>query len=213
MKKIKAINQSVIQKISQKEKQTNPGQKKSITNKKSFVDSIDLLFLKMELAYHYQFYKVFGNDEKLNEGKKLWATSLKKFSPETILKSAEIIVNENSYLPTLTDVLKCCSTIINDTKFPSAQEAYEEALMSFSPRNKYSWSHPIIYYVGKKIGWGNLIDKKNESSFKLFAMEYEKLKTQFINGKKFDIKKSDSDKSKKKFNLKLLEKLRKKHNI
>ena len=33
---------------------------------------------------HFQFYKVFGSDERLNEGKKLWATSLKNFSSKTV---------------------------------------------------------------------------------------------------------------------------------
>ena len=49
------------------------GQKISTSTKKDFIDAIDALFLKLELAYHYQFYKVFGSDERLKEGKKLWA--------------------------------------------------------------------------------------------------------------------------------------------
>ena len=60
------------------------GQKKLNSTKEEFIKTIDLLFLKLELAYHYQFYKVFGTDEKLKEGKKLWAQSLKNFSSITI---------------------------------------------------------------------------------------------------------------------------------
>ena len=48
---------------------TTLGQKKSISTKEDFIKSIDAMFLKLELAYHYQFYKVFGTDEKLKEGK------------------------------------------------------------------------------------------------------------------------------------------------
>ena len=43
------------------------GQKTSTSTKKEFIDAIDALFLKLELAYHYQFYKVFGSDEKLKD--------------------------------------------------------------------------------------------------------------------------------------------------
>ena len=68
------------------------GQKKSISNKQEFIESIDKLFLKLELAYHYQFYKVFGSDERLNEGKKLWAMSLKHFSSEIIAQAIEDVV-------------------------------------------------------------------------------------------------------------------------
>ena len=68
------------------------GQKKSTSTKEDFVKSIDDLFLKIELAFHYQFYKVFGTDEKLKEGKKLWATSLKNKNPEDILKAVEFVI-------------------------------------------------------------------------------------------------------------------------
>ena len=76
------------------------GQTKSISNKQDFVESIDGLFLKLELAYHYQFYKVFGTDERLNEGKKLWAVSLKDFSSEIITQSVEPVSYTHLTLPT-----------------------------------------------------------------------------------------------------------------
>jgi len=53
------------------------GQKISNSERKSFIEAIDNLFLKLELSYHYQFYKVFGTDHRLTEAKKLWAESLK----------------------------------------------------------------------------------------------------------------------------------------
>ncbi|MDA9956839.1 hypothetical protein N9D39_01270, partial [Gammaproteobacteria bacterium] len=81
------------------------------SSKKEFITSIDNLFLKLELAYHYQFYKVFGTDERLNEGKKLWAVSLKSFSLETIAQAIENVIGSQSYLPTLTDIVKACSEI------------------------------------------------------------------------------------------------------
>ena len=56
-----------------------PGQKISNSDRKSLIAAIDNLFLKLELSYHYQFYKVFGTDDKLAEAKKLWAESLKKY--------------------------------------------------------------------------------------------------------------------------------------
>ena len=84
---------------------TTLGQKKSTSTKEEFIDSIDTLFLKLELAYHYQFYKVFGTDEKLKEGKKLWAISLKDQEPNIILKAVENVITTQSYLPTLTDLM------------------------------------------------------------------------------------------------------------
>ncbi len=67
------------------------GHQKLNSNKQEFIECIDSLFLKLELAYHYQFYKVFGTDDRLNEGKKLWAISLKSFSTETIFEGLESV--------------------------------------------------------------------------------------------------------------------------
>ena len=87
---------------------TTLGQKKSTSTKEEFINAIDALFLKLELAYHYQFYKVFGTDEKLKEGKKLWAMSLKRFENHHIKDAILKVVAKNDFLPTLSDFIKCC---------------------------------------------------------------------------------------------------------
>ena len=125
MKKVKNIlSQENTQKTSQQEKVTPLGQQKLNSNKQEFINSIDSLFLKLELAYHYQFYKVFGTDERLNEGKKLWAISLKNYSPATIIEAVESVVGSQSYLPTLTDIIKSCTDIVDQDGYPSSEEAY-----------------------------------------------------------------------------------------
>jgi len=63
---------------------TTLGQKKSTSTKEEFITSIDALFLKLELAYHYQFYKVFGTDEKLKEGKNSVLEGVPKSLPAVV---------------------------------------------------------------------------------------------------------------------------------
>ena len=144
------------------------GRQKSTLNKEKYIECIDNLFLKLELAYHYQFYKVFGTDDRLNEGKKLWAISLKSFSPEIITEATENVIGAQSYLPTLTDFLKACSEINSHNGFPSVEEAYIEARKSYAPRTEYPWSHPIVYFAGKKIGWNFLDEKDSKELFSSF---------------------------------------------
>ena len=192
---------------------TNLGQKKSISTKEDFIKAIDALFLKLELAYHYQFYKVFGNDEKLKEGKKLWAVSLKNNSPEVITEAIENVISSQSYLPTLTDIKKACNEVNKIDGFPSVEEAYIEARKSYQPRKDFNWSNPIIYFVGKKIGWNNLNEKDSKENFHAFRKVFNALKIESINGKEFKIKNSNSLKELKPLNNKLLNKLRKKHNV
>lgn len=189
------------------------GHQKLNSNKEEFIECIDSLFLKLELAYHYQFYKVFGTDDRLNEGKKLWATSLKSFSTETILEGIESVVGSQSYLPTLTDLIKACSEINNQDGFPSVEEAYIEARKSFSPRAEYPWSHPIVYFAGKKIGWNFLDEKDSKELFFSFKKIFNKLKLEAFNGNEFKIEKTSNQPSLTPLNKKLFESLRKKHNV
>ena len=189
------------------------GQKKLNSTKEEFIKTIDLLFLKLELAYHYQFYKVFGTDEKLKEGKKLWAITLKNESPEIILAAVEKVVASQSYLPTLTDLIKACREINKIDGFPTAEEAYIEARRSFQPRAKFYWSHPIVYFTGKKIGWNNLNEKDTKENFNSFKKIFNNLKNEVINGKIFEIKDNTELKTRKPFNKDLFEKLRKEHKV
>ena len=189
------------------------GQKKSISNKENFIKSIDALFLKLELAYHYQFYKVFGTDEKLKEGKKLWAISLKDIAPEIILDAVENVISSQSYLPTLTDLMKACNEINRMDGFPSVEEAYVEARRSYQPRASYNWSHPIVYFVGKKIGWNIINEKDSKENFNTFKHIFNALKIQAIEGKEFKIKQSKVLNDRKPLNPDLFEKLREKHKV
>ena len=193
---------------------TTTGQKKSTSTKEDFIKSIDDLFLKLELAYHFQFYKVFGTDEKLKEGKKLWAVSLKNKSPKLILEAVEFVILNQSYLPTLTDLMKACEEINKNDGFPTAQEAFVEARKSYQPRKNFNWSHPIVYFAGKKIGWNFINEKDSKESFEAFKKVFNNLKKDAKNGFKFEIKNDQEEAPKKHFfNKKLFEELRSKYKI
>jgi hypothetical protein len=193
---------------------TNPGQKNLSSDiLQEYIESIDALFLKLELAYHYQFYKVFGTDDKLNEGKKLWANSLKKYEVAIINEASEEIIHTQPYFPTLTDIVKLCEQLKKSTSLPSADEAFIEARKSFSPRKKYNWSHPIIYLAGKKTGWNFLNEKDGRDIFYDFKKNYEHLVKAVNNGKEFSIPEDSIDEELKPLDQKLFESLRKKFNI
>ena len=193
---------------------TSPGQKNLSSDiLREYIESIDALFLKLELAYHYQFYKVFGTDDKLNEGKKLWANSLKKYEVSIINEASEEIIHTQPYFPTLTDIVKLCEQLKKSTSLPSVDEAFIEARKSFSPRKKYNWSHPIIYLAGKKTGWNFLNEKDGRDIFYDFKKNYEHLVKAVNNGKEFSIPEDSVDEELKPLDQKLFESLRKKFNI
>ena len=189
------------------------GQTKSTSTKEDLVQAVDSLFLKLELAYHYQFYKVFGTDEKLREGKKLWALSLKNLPPDIILKGIENVIISQSYLPTLTDLLKACNDINKNDGFPSVEEAYLEARRSYQPRKKFNWSHPIIFYTGKKVGWDILNERDTKETFTLFKNTFITFKKEAQKGKRFSIQNNENKKTLKPFNKSLFKKLRNKYKV
>ncbi len=183
-------------------------------SKQDFIRSIDSLFLKLELAYHYQFYKVFGTDEKLKEGKKLWAVSLKNVSSEVILEAVENVISSQSYLPTLTDLIKACKDINKNDGFLSPEEAYLEARKSYQPRKEFNWTHPIIYFAGKKTGWNTINEKDSNQNFEAFKKNYISMKMQAQAGKKFTIEKILEDEEElKPYDKDLFKKLRKKFKV
>ena len=190
-----------------------PGQKISNSDRKSFIKAIDDLFLKLELSYHYQFYKVFGTDHRLSEAKKLWAESLKKYPTESINAAVETVIQSNDYLPTLTEILKACSASMGEINIPSPQEAFIEAQKSSAPRQEFSWTHPIIYWTGKEIGWELINSPNNANTFQAFSKTYMRLAKEMRAGKKFDLNTTETSDAIEPIDVELLERLRKKHGL
>ena len=190
-----------------------PGQKISNSDRESFIAAIDNLFLKLELSYHYQFYKVFGTDDKLTEAKKLWAESLKKYPSECIDSAVEIVIQSNDYLPTLTEIIKACSGSMGSMNIPNPQEAYIEAQKSSSPRHSFPWTHPIIYWAGKEIGWELINSPNNSNTFQAFTKIYMRLVKELKAGKKFEIVSRENNEINEPLDIELFDSLRKKHDL
>jgi len=206
------MNQESFLKSSKKEQKTTLGQKISNSERRNFIEAIDNLFLKLELSYHYQFYKVFGTDHRLKEAKKLWAESLKKYPAECINAAVETVIEANDYLPTLTEVLKACTGSMGAINIPTPQEAFIEAQKSSSPRQSFPWTHPIIYWAGREIGW-ELINSQNNNAFQVFSKTYMRLIKEMKAGKEFKVTPKEQLDALEPLDLDLLEKLRKKHNL
>ena len=192
---------------------TNHGLKTSISNRQEFVEAIDNLFLKLELSYHYQFYKVFGTDQRLSEAKRLWAESLKKYPAASINSAAETVIQTNDYLPTLTEVIKACGDSLESMNIPSVQEAFIESQKSSSPRQEFPWTAPIIYWAAREVGWDIINSSNSSHALKVFSKVYLRLAKEMSAGKSFDIHPREDREIMDPIDLDLLASLRKKHDI
>jgi hypothetical protein len=109
--------------------------------------------------------------------------------------------------------MKACIEINKIDGFPTVEEAYIEARKSYQPRKNYGWSHPIVYYAGKSVGWNQINEKNSNENFNTFKKVFNSLKIEAINGKIFEIEDNASLKNRKPLNKDLFEKLRQKHKV
>jgi hypothetical protein len=138
---------------------------------------------------------------------------LKNIPAEIILEGVESVIVSQSYLPTLTDLLKACDDINKDDGFPSVEEAYVEARRSYQPRKEFNWSHPIVFYTGKKVGWNILNERNTNETFQLFKKTFTSLKRSAKGGKKFIINNNESKEKLSPLNKDLFKRLRNKHKV
>ena len=188
-----------------------PGLKLSNSERQQFIEAIDNLFLKIELSYHYQFYKVFGSDERLREAKRLWAQSLKKYPAACIDSAIEIVIQTNEYLPTLTEILRACEDSMGSINIPNAPEAFIEAQKSSAPRQEHPWTTPIIYWAAKETGWDLINSSNNLHALKIFSKIYWRLAKEMQAGKSFAILDKEPEEKREPLDLELLKSLRAKH--
>ena len=88
-----------------------------------------------------------------------------------------------------------------------------EARRSYQPRKKFNWSHPIVFYTGKKVGWDILNERDTKETFTLFKNTFISLKKEAQKGKRFSIQNNENKKTLKPFNKSLFKKLRNKHKV
>ena len=63
--------------------------------------------------------------------------------------------------------------------------AYKEACLSRNNFEKFTWSHPIIFYIGSKTGWDYLWTQAEKETFTEFKLNYDLLVNEYLEGKEF----------------------------
>lgn len=152
----------------------------------ALIDAINQVFTLFRLNYHNQYLKAFGNSEELAEVKRLWLEMLQKFEPRTVLNAAKAVIESSEYLPTLRTMIYHCERTSQDLRFPDAHSAYQEACRAPSPKAAHPWSHPVVYYAGRKCDWYFLQSNAESVAYPVFRKVYEELCQDVRNGKKLE---------------------------
>ena len=163
--------------------QTEAGQTSS---KSALVDSINQSFALFKRNYHNQFFKAFANEEDVVAVKRLWLDALNAYSFNVVATAAHNIVKSSEFLPTLKTMLDHCERASN-RKLPEPHAAYAEACCASSPKQDQSWSHPAVYYAGRKIGWHFLQSNAEHIAFPVFKEAYLSLCEQVRSGEQLEM--------------------------
>lgn len=149
--------------------------KLSQEQKVALIDALNQVFTLFRLNYHNQYLKAFSNNEELNEVKRLWLELLGKFEPSTLLAAAKSIIESSEYLPTFRTMLDQCERHDHRFNLPDAHSAYIEACRAPSPKAAFKWSHPAVYYAGKRCDWYFLQSSAETVAYPIFKQKYLEL--------------------------------------
>ena len=72
---------------------------------------------------------------------------------------------------------------------------------------------PIIYWTGREVGWELINSPNNKNTFHTFSKTYMRLINEMKRGRKFDLAQEDASDAMEPIDIKLLERLRKKHDL
>ena len=150
------------------------------------IELINLIFTQLEVTYHNQFHKAYPDKNSLNLAKQLWLTQLQRFDEKTVFESVSKLMTTSDFLPTLSKVINSCiESKLKSNGIPNVNYAYNEACLSRNNFEKFTWSHPIIFYIGSKTGWDYLWTQAEKETFTEFKLNYDLLVNEYLEGKEF----------------------------
>ena len=150
------------------------------------IELVNLIFTQLEVTYHNQFHKAYPDKNSLNLAKQLWLTQLQRFDEKIVFESVGKLMTTSDFLPTLSKVINSCTeSKLKSNGIPNVNYAYKEACHSRNNFEKFSWSHPIIFYIGSKTGWDYLWTQAEKETFKEFKLNYDLLVNEYLEGKEF----------------------------
>ena len=150
------------------------------------IELVNLIFTQLEVTYHNQFHKAYPDKNSLNLAKQLWLTQLQRFDEKIVFESVSKLMTTSDFLPTLSKVINyCIESKLKSNGIPNVNYAYKEACHSRNNFEKFSWSHPIIFYIGSKTGWDYLWTQAEKETFKEFKLNYDFLVNEYLDGKEF----------------------------
>lgn len=150
--------------------------------REGLIDAINQAFQLLRINYHHLYFSAYKEIDALDAAKRLWLENLSPYSPETIIAAAHKVIKQSDYLPTVSQLVRQCQQTTSGLVIPDVHSAYVEACRAASPKQNYSWSHPIIYYAGRNSDWFFLANNPESIALPIFKQHYQRLCQRLYNG-------------------------------
>jgi hypothetical protein len=137
------------------------------------IAAINRVFSQLQFAYHNQYYRAFPDVDSETIAKKYWLSCLEDYAPQQIVAAVKTIVRNQTFLPSLAELIKACERGGDLFGLPSARDAYYEACSAPSPKKDFAWSHPAVYYAGRAAGWYMLANEGQRRAQPIFEHHYQ----------------------------------------
>lgn len=142
--------------------------------------------MRFQARYGHIWSSQFQSEEMAEVIKLEWAAVLSEFSADRVYQVAEYCFDQRSMPPNLTEFRILCRPQMKDFGLPPADRAYREACVASHSPSSAKWSHPAVYWAGKRFGWVELF----QGSFgaeKRFSKIYEQICRRVMAGEKVEL--------------------------
>lgn len=118
---------------------------------------------------------------------KVWEQGLSDLSDAELIRGTNSARDFTGYfsLPAFREL--CKSVDASQYGLPDVRQAYEEACMKPSPKDRQKWSHPAVYHAGRLTGWHELRCMTTTEIFPRYQYHYEQLCKRVIAGENINI--------------------------
>lgn len=149
-------------------------------------DAINGLFTMLEDAYPLKFKRAFPSDDDVKRAKRVWASSLREFSPARIANAGRRALDTTKFFPDLSDIRRLCRLNYSEAGLKEPQQAYIEACNAPVQTRDYHWSHIAVYLAARETGWLELRSEEQRVIFPRFERNYEILCNRVLDGEDLD---------------------------
>ncbi len=116
----------------------------------------------------------------------IWKRGLADLSCEEINQGL-VKVRDNEGWFDFPKFRKLCGVSAQDLGLPTSREAYNEACLARSPKDRQIYSHPIVYLAGQQTGWFNLRQQHEYKIFSTFEHYYNLYAHRVMRGERFKV--------------------------